>query len=81
MTDAKMTVHACHYCGPTDRELRPYGPGMSMICFPCMKATPEREAAAQGVYGALLEATSTIGLTAIGTEEGPHNVDPKDVGL
>lgn len=66
----------CYYCGPTDRELRPYGPGGSTVCFPCATATPEREAAAHGAFGALLDATSTLGLTAIGTEAGPINVDP-----
>ena len=69
----------CYYCGPTDRELRPYGPGGLNVCFPCAMATPEREAAAQGAFGALLDATSIFGLTAIGTEAGPINVDAEDV--
>lgn len=70
-----MADRTCHYCGPTDRELRPYGPGGSTICFPCATATPEREQAATGAFGALLDATSSIGLTAIGADAGPVNVD------
>lgn len=64
---------ACHYCGPTDRELRPYGPGGEPICFPCMKATPEREQAAGNVLGALLDANAAVGgnVVTIGTEAGP----------
>jgi hypothetical protein len=76
---------SCYYCGVTKgelaqqgRELRPYGPGGSDTCFPCMKATPERERAAQGAFGALLDATSLLGLTAIGDDRGPRNVDPDD---
>lgn len=67
--------HDCHYCGPTDRELRPYGPGGSTVCHPCATATPERERAAQGAYGALLEAAGSLGPVAIGTEAGPVNID------
>ena len=65
-------------CNHADRERRPYGPGGSMICFPCMKATPESEAAAAN-FGALLdaaEAISPIGVAAIGQESGPVPFDP-----
>ena len=67
----------CHYCGPTDRELRPYGPGGSDVCHPCATATPEREAAAQAAFGALLDATGAVSpVVAIGTESGPQPFDP-----
>lgn len=64
----------CHYCGPTDRELRPYGPGGSDVCFPCAMETPEREAAAKAAFGVQLdaaEAVSPLGVAAIGTGDGP----------
>lgn len=70
----------CHFCGPTERELRPYGPGGANICHPCMKATPEREEAAAAAFGALLEgaeAVSPLGVAVIGQESGPQ---PFDVG-
>ena len=35
---------ACHYCATTERDLRPYGPGGSWVCFSCATETPEREA-------------------------------------
>lgn len=65
-------MKTCHYCGPTDRELRPYGPEGSDICFPCMKADPEREEAAGRALGALLDSTLAVaGHAAIGTAKGP----------
>lgn len=74
----------CHHCGPTEDELRPYGPGGATICFPCMTATPEREAEAAANYTALLEAAGTMtGVAVIGTQAGPQpyldgDLDPKD---
>lgn len=73
---------SCYYCGPTDRELRPYGPGGSDVCFPCATATPERDAAAKAAFGALLdgaEAISTTGVVAIGEQSGPRPFDPREV--
>ena len=71
---------SCHFCGTTESELRPYGPGGSDICFPCMKADPEREAAAQGAYGALLEAAGSMtGVASIGTSAGPQPVLEEDI--
>lgn len=63
---------ACHYCGSTDEELRPYGPGGEPLCFPCMMADPEREAAAGRAYMAQLDAAEAIGGgVATLTPEGP----------
>lgn len=64
----------CYYCGSTDRALRPYGPGGSWVCLPCITATPERDAAAGAVFGALLDAAQAVsptGIAAIGTSAGP----------
>jgi hypothetical protein len=67
-------TRACHYCGTTE-ELRPYGPGGADICFPCMKATPEREATASGAFGALLDAAAAISpIVMIGQDTGPEPV-------
>lgn len=77
-----MADATCFYCGPTDRELRPYGPGGATICFPCMKASPEREAAAGRVFGALLDANDAIspsGIVAIGESSGPRPFDPREL--
>lgn len=70
----------CHYCGPTDRELRPYGPGGSDVCFPCATATPEREEQMAAAFGALLDANSRIGSGAvvIGDESGPRPFDIRE---
>lgn len=72
-------MSSCYYCGPTGEELRPYGPGGARICFPCMKATPERETAAKGAYGAQLEMAEALGPVLIGTDAGPVNVDADDI--
>jgi hypothetical protein len=71
----------CHYCGPTDREMRPYGPGGANICFPCMKAAPEREEAAKNAFGGLLDAVDIVspGPVVIGGEEGPVPFDPERI--
>lgn len=74
--------HACHYCGPTDRELRPYGPGGASVCHPCAHATPEREAEAKSAFYALLdgaEAVSPHGVAVIGQESGPAPFDVNEV--
>lgn len=67
-------MRTCHYCGPTDAELRPYGPGGSTVCGPCVKATPERAAAAREVYLALFDAAYKEGggVVTIGHEDGPR---------
>lgn len=61
-------------------DLRPYGPGGAMVCFPCAMATPEREADAKAAFGALLgasEAVSPVGSVIIGQPSGPQPFVPK----
>ena len=73
-------MSTCHYCGTAD-GLRPYGPGGTPICFPCMKAAPDRERAAEAAYGALLdanEAISSTGAVVIGGDAGPQPFDGGD---
>lgn len=81
MSDTAPIAEACHYCGSTIRDLRPYGPGGAYVCFPCGTATPEREAQAKAAFGALLdgaEAISPTGLVAIGEQSGPRPFDPRE---
>jgi hypothetical protein len=69
----------CHYCGSTEAELRPYGPGGAQVCFPCAMETPEREAQAKGAFGSLLDASdaiSPVGVTLIGQASGPQPYVP-----
>lgn len=59
-TPDRSEITACHYgCGTTE-HLRPYGPGGALICFPCMKAAPERERQAEQAFGAQLDAAQAI---------------------
>lgn len=72
-----ISEQRCHYCnelnGPTPRDLRPYGPGGSWICFPCMTGTPERAAAAGQAFSTQLDAADAAGggLSSLYTE-GPQ---------
>lgn len=76
-----MNAEHCHYCPKTD-DLRPYGPGGSMVCFACA-TTPERENETKAAFLTLLEANEAIsedGVTLIapGTN-GPVPYDPQVV--
>lgn len=67
-----MSGKRCHYCCRTDEELRPYGPGGSMVCFDCA-TSPEHEGETKANYNALLDAAAAISdVITIGTEEGPQ---------
>ena len=67
-----MSNGACFYCGSVEKELRPYGPDGSDVCFPCATATPEREIATESAFGALLDAVSAVSpIVIIGGEKGP----------
>lgn len=76
---AETAQSTCHYCGPTDRELRPYGSGGSNACFPCAMVTPECAEAAKNAFGGLLDAVEVVssGPVMIGTDEGPVPFDPE----
>jgi len=59
----------CHYCG-TSKDLRPYGPGHSMVCFDCAMSTPERREETKRNFAAQLDAID--GPAVIGSEQGPY---------
>lgn len=60
----------CHYCIKT-HDLRPYGPRGAMVCFGCMKSSPEREAEAARNFGAQLSASGPMACID-GTHAGPY---------
>ena len=69
---------SCYYCGTTEKELRPYGPGGAVVCHTCAFATPEREKQTEQAFKTLLgaaESVSPIGIAAIGQDEGPIPFD------
>lgn len=83
-----MTGRSCETCHavenfPADSksELRPYGPGGSLICFRCATATPEANAAAGAVFGALLDANEAVSPTATTmlTADGPVPIDAEQL--
>lgn len=68
-------MSGCYYCGTTEAELRPYGPGGSPLCFACMKADPEREAEAGRNLEAQLDAAqaaSDIGSAILAHGQAPN---------
>lgn len=86
-----MSGRVCGTCGrvegspsPTPGkkiDLRPYGPGGSLICVPCAFATPEAEERTKRAFGGLLEANAAIsptGIVAIGEPNGPRPFDPAE---
>lgn len=55
-----MPERICYYgCGATT-DLRPYGPGGTWICFPCMQAEPERARAASSAFLAQIDAAQAV---------------------
>ena len=84
-------ARTCHYCGidglisgekfDKNRELRPYGPGGSWVCYPCA-ATPERREQTEmnmGLAFGMAEAASPFGSVVIGPGVEPSPlVDPPD---
>lgn len=72
--DGKLPSECCFYCEAT-RELRPYGPNGSLVCFKCAMATPEREAETGRNFDAQLNAAGPIAL--IGEETGPRPLTGK----
>lgn len=53
-------VPSCFYCGPTEEELRPYGPKGAEVCFPCATSTPERRACMDMMIGAAMFGESLL---------------------
>lgn len=48
----------CCYC-PKETDLRPYGPGGSLICFAC-GTSAEHESETKANFGAILDAAESI---------------------
>lgn len=70
-----------HPGGDPNTELRPYGPGGSLICFRCAKATPEADARTKATFGALLEANEAVSptRTTMLTGAGPVAIDGEQI--
>ena len=65
--------NACCHCGTTSKELRPYGPGGTWVCFPCAMGTPERKSEAERQLGAALNAAErSDDVIMIGEATGPR---------
>ena len=60
----------CFYCDSSEKEMRPYGPRCSMVCFDCAMSTPERQIETDQNFKMQLDACGD-GVVVIGTEAGP----------
>lgn len=69
-----MPEKKCFYCGESGdvTALRPYGPNNNPICFPCMKASPDRESEATRNYKRLLEKAEAESSVILLTDNGPR---------
>lgn len=65
-----VTTRTCYVCGTT-KDIRPYGPRGSMICFACMRADSKREAEAKTQFLTQLEACGDVAAID-GTDIGPY---------
>jgi hypothetical protein len=65
----------CATCGQI-RDCRPYGERGALICFRCMKATPEAQAIAERQLGAQLAACGPVAVID-GTGGGPRPFDKR----
>ena len=77
---ANVAQKICCYCGPTKKELRPYGPDGATCCYDCMNSSEERRAiVAQQFYAAKrrAESESLVGIAIYGSENGPMPLLPK----
>jgi hypothetical protein len=67
-----------YVCNSSEKETRPYGKDGQDICYPCMKADPEKEAEAKVQFELQLhanEAASPVG-AAIILDDGLAPFDP-----
>lgn len=56
-----MTSVCCYCTQEFDpRDLRGYGPGGALTCYPCAMSTPERQATAEAAFRALAEAAAAM---------------------
>lgn len=56
---------SCHYCGTSERMLRPYGPAGADVCHACANATPERTAATTAAMVAVFAAAEAMSPTHV----------------
>jgi hypothetical protein len=70
----------CYICG-VSKDLRPYGEGGKPICFPCMKATPEREREAEKMFESLIKSLEARGGDIITPKSAPRIVSMEEAVL
>lgn len=73
-----MPGSICCVCGLQD-DCRPYGKDGTAICFPCMKATPEREAEAQKQLAQCFDKIDAAGGVAVIDKGGVRKLEPLDL--
>lgn len=69
--DNMSNLHQCYYCFRSDKDLRPYGPNCSFICFSCMKEDSAREQVAINQFTVQVNACDNAAIID-GTNVGPY---------
>jgi hypothetical protein len=69
-----MTDKACYDCGTTEKELRPYGPNGSWVCFACAMSTPEREKQTDQMMELMMGSSGGV-LIIDGSDTGPYSLE------
>ena len=75
-------MSGCYYCGDTEKDTRPYGPGGAPACFACAFASPERKLQTEGAFDALMNAATVLacdGAVAVGSSAGPQPVSAAEL--
>ncbi len=69
-----LADEVCCYCEKTG-DLRPYGPKGAMVCFKCMKSSPDRERQAASQFSMqMYHCNSDV---IVGTKAGPVPFKPR----
>lgn len=67
----------CETCHE-EHDCRPYGVRGAMICYPCMKSSPEREREAERQLGALFRAAEAVSPVVV--IDGVNGTGPRPLG-
>lgn len=72
-------MNTCYNCGTDEKELRPYGPNMSWVCFDCAMKPENKKQTESSYIGQLEAASKESAIVVLGEVTGPRPYYGKDV--
>ena len=72
-------MNKCEQCGTTNKELRPYGPNGTWICFSCGMSPALKKQTEANFISQLESATSCGSVVLLGEESGPRPLKPTNI--